>query len=199
MVYPHSESLLSERINSGLSTQITIKVNNTTVGAVQRLSINQNRDLHRWEEIGTDGIVEIHPKGAAKISLTVDRIVFDGMRLTEAFARGFINIQSQRIPFDIQVIDRTELADNRDAIVHTFNNCWFNQYNPQFRADNFIVSETAQLWCEYVTTTKNSLSAVDGGLRGISYEYDTMERATDTKGKRGRYEKSNVGNPLESF
>lgn len=197
--YPQSGSLLENRINSGLSTQITIKVNNTTVGAIQRLSITQNRDLHRWEEIGTDGIVEIHPKGAAKIDLSVDRIVFDGMRLPEAFARGFINLQSQRVPFDIHVIDSTEVKFTGDAIVHVFNNCWFRQYNPQFRSESFIISETAQLWCEYVTTTRNGVSAVIGGYRGVGYEFDTMEQATDTRGQRGRYEKSDIGNSLESI
>jgi hypothetical protein len=197
--YPQTGSLLQNRINSGLSTQITIKVNNTTVGAVQRLSITQNRDLWRHEEIGTDGVVEIHPKGAAKIDLTVERIVFDGMRLPEAFARGFINLQAQRVPFDIHIIDNAEVRYTGDAIVHVFNNCWFRQYNPQFHADSFIVSESAQIWCEYVTTTRNGVSAVIGGLRGIGYEHDTMERASDTKGFRGRYEKSNFGDPLESI
>jgi len=191
--YTPSGSLLEGRINSGLSTQITIKVNNTTVGAIQKLAITQNRDLHRWEEIGTDGIVEIHPKGAAKIDLSVDRIVFDGMRLTESFARGFINLQSQRVPFDIYIIDRTEVGHTGDAVIHVFNNCWFKQYNPQFRAESFIISETAQLWCEHVTTTRNGVSAVIGGYRGIGYEHDTMERATDTRGQKGRYEKSDFG------
>jgi len=197
--YPSSGSLIENRINSSLSTQITIKVNNTTVGAIQRLAIIQNRELHRWEEIGTDGIVEIHPKGATKIELSVDRIVFDGMRLPESFARGFINIQSQRVPFDIYIIDKTELKYSGDAIIHVFNSCWFRQYNPQFRAENFIVLETSQLWCEYITTTRNSTSAATGGYRGIGYEHDTIERATDTNGRIGRYEKLNIGNPLENI
>jgi len=191
--YPQSGSLVENRINSGLSTQITIKVDSTTVGAIQRISITQSRDLHRWEEIGTEGVVEIHPKGAAKIDLAVDRIVFDGMRLPEAFARGFINLQSQRVPFDIHIIDQSEVSRSGDAMVHVFNNCWFRQYNPQFRSDSFIVSESAQIWCEYVTTTRNGVSAVFGGLRGIAYEYDTIERATDTRGQIGRYEKLDTG------
>jgi hypothetical protein len=197
--YPTSGSLLENRINSGLSTQITIKVNSTTVGAIQRLSVTQNRELHRWEEIGTDGVVEVHPKGAAKVDLTVERIVFDGMRLPEAFARGFINLQSQRVPFDIHVIDKTEVQYTGDAIVHVFNNCWFRQYSPQFRAESFIISESAQIWCEYVTTTRNSVSAVTGGYRGVGFEYDTIERATDTKGQRGRYEKSDIGDSQASI
>jgi hypothetical protein len=193
MTYPQSGSLLQNRINSSLSTQISIKVGSTTVGAIQKLSITQNRDLWRHEEIGTEGVVEIHPKGAAKIEISVDRIVFDGMRLPEAFARGFVNLQSQRVPFDIHIIDKSEMKSSGDALVHVLNNCWFRQYNPQFRSDSFIISESAQIWCEYITTTQNGISAVYGGLRGISYEYDTIERATDSRGQIGRYEKLSTG------
>lgn len=193
MTYPQSGSLLQNRINSSLSTQISIKVGSTTVGAIQKLSITQNRDLWRHEEIGTEGVVEIHPKGAAKIEIIVDRIVFDGMRLPEAFARGFVNLQSQRVPFDIHIIDKSEMKSSGDALVHVLNNCWFRQYNPQFRSDSFIISESAQIWCEYITTTQNGISAVYGGLRGISYEYDTIERATDSRGQIGRYEKLSTG------
>jgi hypothetical protein len=193
MTYPQSGSLLQNRINSSLSTQISIKVGSTTVGAIQKLSITQNRDLWRHEEIGTEGVVEIHPKGAAKIEIIVDRIVFDGMRLPEAFARGFVNLQSQRVPFDIHIIDKSEMKSSGDALVHVLNNCWFRQYIPQFRSDSFIISESAQIWCEYITTTQNGISAVYGGLRGISYEYDTIERATDSRGQIGRYEKLSTG------
>jgi hypothetical protein len=193
MTYPQSGSLLQNRINSSLSTQISIKVGSTTVGAIQKLSITQNRELWRHEEIGTEGVVEIHPKGAAKIEIIVDRIVFDGMRLPEAFARGFVNLQSQRVPFDIHIIDKSEMKSSGDALVHVLNNCWFRQYNPQFRSDSFIISESAQIWCEYITTTQNGISAVYGGLRGISYEYDTIERATDSRGQIGRYEKLSTG------
>jgi hypothetical protein len=193
MTYPQSGSLLQNRINSSLSTQISIKVGSTTVGAIQKLSITQNRDLWRHEEIGTEGVVEIHPKGAAKIEISVDRIVFDGMRLPEAFARGFVNLQSQRVPFDIHIIDKSEMKSSGDALVHVLNNCWFRQYNPQFRSDSFIISESAQILCEYITTTQNGISAVYGGLRGISYEYDTIERATDSRGQIGRYEKLSTG------
>lgn len=142
--------------------------------------------MHTWEEIGTDGIVEIHPKGAAKISLTVNRIVFDELRLPEAFARGFINIQSQRIPFDIQIIDKSRAVTDQDALVHVFNNCWFTGYSPSFTAEKFIISESANIACEYVTSHRKALSAVLGGLRGISLEHDTIERTTDVTGRQGR-------------
>jgi hypothetical protein len=191
--FPSSGSTLSSNISSSLSAQITIKVVGTTVGAIQQLVINQNRDMHIWEEIGTSGIVEIHPKGAAKIDLQVTRVVFDDMRLPEAFARGFINLQAQRIPFDVQLIDRSNAATSADAIVHVFNNCWFKSYSPTFRAENFIVSETASIQCEYVTTHRNAASAVFGGLRGIGFDVDSVERSIDVNGQRGRLEPNRTG------
>lgn len=108
--YPPSGSIVDKGISSGLSTQIRIKVGPTTVGAIQQLTINQNREILVHEEVGTDGVVDSHPKGAAKIDLQVQRIVFDNLRLPEAFSRGFVNIHAQRYPFDIQIIDMSDPA-----------------------------------------------------------------------------------------
>ena len=190
--YPNSGSFLVPEIQSGLSTQITIKVGTTTVGAVQSLTIQQNREMHTWEEIGTDGIIEIHPKGAAKIGVQVQRLVFDGLRITEAFARGFINIQSQRIPFNIDIIDRSDSLEIGDAIVHTLNNCWFKSYSPTFRAENFLITEQSDITCEYITTMRNAISAAQGGKRGVAFDLDTIERNTDVKGIRGRLDSAGM-------
>jgi hypothetical protein len=196
MTYPSSGSVLESEISSSLSTQITVKVGSVTIGAIQQLVVNQNRDMQRWEEIGTDGVVEIHPKGAARIELQVTRIVFDDMRLPEAFARGFINLQSQRIPFDIQLMDKSSAKISTNTIVHIFNNCWFKSYSPTFRADNFIISENATIDCEYVTTNRNAVSAVYGGVRGIGYERDSVERSTDVNGNIGRLEPTSAGSVI---
>lgn len=192
MTYPTSGSLITDRINSGLSTQIVVKVGRTTVGAIQRLQIQQNREISMWEEIGTDGIVESHPKGAAKISVTVSRIVFDGLRMTEAFARGFVNLQAQRIPFDIQIMDRSSNIKDVDTIVHVLHNCWFKTYTPSYEANNFIISEEGSLTCDYITSSRNGQSIVTGGIRGITYEYDTVERSTDVNGQRGRLDSAGL-------
>ncbi len=192
MVYPSSGSILRPNVSSNLSTQITIKVDSTTVGAIQQLQVNQNREMNVWEEIGTDGIVEIHPKGAAKIDLNIQRAVFDQLHITEAFARGFVNIQAQRVPFDIQIIDRSASVDPKDSTIHTYNNCWFKTYGSTITANNYLIMENATLACEYITTTVNGLSAVHGGLRGIKYVYDSMERNTDVEGRRGRFSSAGI-------
>lgn len=190
--YPNSGSFLTPEIHSSLSTQITIKVDTTTVGAVQALTIQQSREMHTWEEIGTDGVIEIHPKGAAKISVQVQRVVFDGLRITEAFARGFVNIQAQRMPFNVEIIDRSDSVKIGDAVVHILNGCWFRNYSPTFSADNFVIKESADIACEYITTMRNALSAVQGGRRGIAFDSDTVERNTDVKGIRGRLDSAGV-------
>lgn len=219
-------------LSSGLSTQITIKVGATTVGAIQSLTVSQNRDVAMHEEIGTDGIVDSHPKNAAKVDLQVERIVFDQMRLTEAFSRGFINLQAQRISFDIQIIDTSEkflaasaisnkihdfsassqrynklfdaVGENTASyksmknaleqfvLVHILHGCWFTNYTPTFTANNFIISEKASIRAEKITSHRGGVSAVNGGLRGIDFDYDNIERNTDTFGRVGRLDPSTI-------
>jgi hypothetical protein len=186
MAYPPSGSILNSEIHSGLSTQIRIKVGNNLVGAIQSLVVNQTRNIITSEEIGTDGIVESHPMRAAVVKLTVRRIVFDNLRLPEAFGRSYINLQAERFPFNIDVIDVSDSKEDNDAIIHVFHNCWFENYSTTIEANNFIIFESAGLTCERVTTSKKSQSAVNGGKRGLFYEYDTVERSTDVKGKIGR-------------
>lgn len=188
MTYPSSGSIISPSIQSSLSTQITIKVGVTTVGAIQQLTVNQNREMNIWEEIGTSGVVEIAPKGAAKIDLSVQRAVFDQLHITEAFARGFINLQAQRIPFNIEIIDKSNAISADIILTHTCHNCWFKSYSVPYDANNFIIMENAGIVCEYITSVRGSQSAVWGGLRGIRYDFDNIERNTDAFGIRGRFD-----------
>lgn len=189
-MYPTSNSSLSPKINSGLSTSIIIKVNTTTVGAIQNLSIQQTRDMLVLDEIGTDGTIEIVPKGNARIDINVERIVFDDLTITEAFGRGFVNIQAQRFPFDIQLINTSNSSSEGDVVLVTMHGCWFSSVNPTYNVNSFIITERANLKCEYITTTRQGISAVNGGSRDIGFDFDTIERSTDTNGLRGRLDSS---------
>lgn len=185
--YPQTGSLLSSIPQAGLSTLITVKVRGTPVGAIQELRTDQSRDMNVWEEIGTDGVVEIHPKGAAKISFNVTRLVFDQLRLPEAFLRGFLNLQAQRIPFDVDIVD-TFAGDEMLAAIHTLKGCWFRRYSTPYRADNYLVSETAELTCERIISMQGTGNVANGGTRGLPVEYDTMERETDFHGRPGKFD-----------
>jgi len=186
-IYPQTGSLLSNVPHAGLSTLITAKVRGTAVGAIQELRIDQSREMYVWEEIGTDGVVEVHPRGAAKITFSVVRLVFDGLRLPEAFSRGFLNLQAQRIPFDVEIVD-TFAGDLSLATVSTLKECWFRRYSTPYRADNYIVSESAELVCSRIVSMQSAGNVANGGLRGVPVEYDTIERATDLHGRVGRFE-----------
>ena len=113
--------------------------------------------------------------------------MFDQLRLPEAFSRGFLNLQAQRFTFDIEVVD-TFAGDASLAAIHTLKGCWLRRYSTPYRADNFLVSETAELVCERIVSLQGTGNAANGGLRGIPVEHDTIERATDLHGRPGGFE-----------
>lgn len=177
--FPNTGSNINagHRTNSGLSTQIIIKVFNNPVGALQQLSVAQNRPLQRIQEIGTDGVIEIVPNSATTFELTANRIVFDQLRLPESFSREFRFINAQRVPFDIDVIDISGTDpnspdDTQNQSIMTYKNCWFTRYETPYTADNYIITETASIWCE---TAYHVQVGRDGSLRPV-------ERQTDNAG-----------------
>jgi hypothetical protein len=176
--YPQTGSTLAGSINTGLSTQILVKVDGAVIGAIQSLQISQSRTLERIKELGTDGILEIIPNKATEYTIRVTRIVFDKMRLPEAFARGFINIKAQIIPFDILIIDQNSDPDN--PVTHTLVNCWFATYSPKYDASSFIISEDADIWCEDIRTTGASYSNMNETTAALHDE----EKIIDSDGSR---------------
>lgn len=159
------------RTSTGLSTQIIIRVNSVAVGALQKLSVNQGRGLVRITEIGTDGCVEIVPKEATTFELTAERIVFDQLRLPEAFSRSFRFINAQRIPFDIEVYDTSASSmDGGNAIIMKYVNCWFTSYDTPYAADNYVITETAKIWAETGYVVDGNLPAA---LRDTDKQTDT--------------------------
>lgn len=186
--YPKTGSILDGTTRTALSTQILILVNNEPVGAVQSFAETQTRGIKRIMEIGTDGVVEAVPERAAEISLRVTRIVFDGLSITEAFSRGFRNIQAQRIPFDIVVIDQYTGTDN-DAVITTYENCWFGNISKTYNADGFVISEDADITVESIRTIRGgeavALSQGTGGGRQVPLQVDEVELLADSGARRG--------------
>ena len=183
--YPKTGSTLQSSISAGLSTQIVVKVGSDTVGALQSLEVRQNRPLTRIVELGLDGTLEIVPTQRAEVTLSVRRVVFDRLRLPEAFERGFLNIKSQRLPFDILVIDQTG-GDNELAVTHHYNHCWFQDYATPYGADNYLITETATIWAEDVSSRLGaSANAAQGGARDMKPQIEEIERDADIGNRRG--------------
>jgi hypothetical protein len=192
-MYPNSGSSLTSNITSSLTTQIRVKVDNITIGAIQSIDISQNRNMKVIEECGTEGIVEIHPAGATQVGVKIARLVFDDLSITESLGRGFINIQAQRIPFNIQIMDFGNAGKNStNVIVHTLHNCWVKSSSTPFNLNSFTIIQTADIVCEKITSMRDAMNAANGGVRSIPYSYDTIERATDLEGKSGRISSSGL-------
>lgn len=181
--YPATGSSLTSTILTGLSTQIEIQVQVSdgsfrAIGAVKELTETQTRPLFRVPEIGTDGNISIVPQRPVEYELSLTRTVFDGLSLTEAFGQGFRNIQAQRAPFNIQVIDVSAgivdaagAVDKNTTVITTYHNCWFNRTSTPVKADDYIIVQTATVWCLYISSTRAgaavALSQGAGGGRTI--------------------------------
>lgn len=201
--YPSTGSTLTSTISTGLSTQIIIQVEMSDgsvepIGAVQELTENQQRGLARIVEIGTDGVIEIVPNKATEFTISLGRVVYDGLSLPEGFGQGFRNIQSQRTPFNIQVIDVSAGVvdasgdiDKNTTVITTYHNCWFSRTSTPFKADNFIIVQTAEVWCENISTTRSAgavaLSQGAGGGRSmlLPSQTDPVSNSVDVGSRLG--------------
>ena len=187
---------------TGLSTQIAILVNGEPVGAIQSFGQTQQRSTKPITEVGTDGVIEIVPSGAAQISLSIQRMVFDGLSITEAFKRGFMNISAQRIPFDIVVVDRFSSADDADAssLITVYKNCWFTNISKTYSSQDYVVSENASVSCETVYTQRGDGTPVGGRGHdittnsGIDVDSAGIEAETDSGRLRGSLASRNIVN-----
>lgn len=209
MAYLFTNSTNSSNIATGLATQIIVEVNNQRVGAIQRLVPRQQRNIRGVAEVGTDGFIEKVPNQPTDVTLDVERIVFDRLRLPTAFARQFVNIHAQRVPFDIRVFDKSntdadeqavpgEVSGSENSIVsHVYRNCWFQNYSSTYNAGDYIISESATISCEFVRTFTGQDQPVDGGIRGITFDESggVVESLAD-RGRRGSLDSAGLNQLL---
>jgi hypothetical protein len=200
---PQSTALASviehhdKKMKAGLSTQVVIKVQGYdgqwyTVGAIQRFQVSEARNLVAVQEVGTDGVIQLHPSGAQPITIQIERCVFDYQRITVAFQRSFQHIMNQRFPFDICVLDYNPYllggavpaqaqgpygeGGTPSSFMQTrFVNCWFESMGYSYESDNYQIRENASCKAEtvYSTAPGNVQQLASSGL-------DIAESAADT-------------------
>lgn len=188
--------MMQSRTNSGLSTQILIKINKQTVGAIQSFSVTQNRQLKAIQEIGTDGQIEVVPSSATTFDLSIDRMVFDGLSLPEAFARSFKLINAQRVPFDIEVFDLKGIAptasfdvsadaqaDGTEVLV--YHNCWFKSLTTPYSAGDYTIVEKATITAETAYITKPGAPSVTRPGTSIQTDDKGIEAMVNRGNRRG--------------
>ena len=191
MVYPNTGSILTgsngngNKTSTGLSTNIIIKVGPNTVGAIQSINVDETRSIDMIYELGTDGAIDSAPKSAVKISGSCKRTRFDRMRIAEAFGRGFTHPQSQRVPFDIQIIDSWN-GDGNSQVITTLKNVWITKIGYSYSATDYVITDDMSWEAETIfTTLANGPAAGTGGERNMPIAIDSIEQATDIGGRRG--------------
>jgi len=172
--YPATGSTIDRRIRTGLSPFILVRVGGEAVGAIQSLTANEQRGVVRVQELGTDGVIELTPNAPAQVSLQVQRLVFDNLRLPPAFKRGFAHIQAQRLPFDVAVYDRTHgSCSNIGNQVIIYRNCYFESYSTTYASNNYQITENATIAAQYV---ENLLpETADSNERGLQPDMHRIE------------------------
>lgn len=190
-IYPQTGSNLfnpsTGKNNTGvaLSTQVLIKVGNTPVGAIQKLTVNENRTISMVDEVGTDGHIDSAPTKSSDIKGSCNRVRFDRIRASEAFGRDFLHVHSQRIPFDIDIFDFWS-GDGSNAIVTTITNVWIESLSYSYSSSDWIIIDDMGWVAETISSKLNGGPAATGGQRGGSIlQLNSVERLADSGAFRG--------------
>ncbi len=195
MAYPNTGSNFTtddglNRTGTSVSTNIVIQVDGNPVGAVRSLSITEQRKIKQIDEVGTDGHIDSVPMSSVDVSGTCERVRYDNIRIMPALSRGFIHLASQRIPFDIVIIDRFAGNDTDDSqnLITTIKNVWANNIKYDYKSDDFVIIDTMQWEAEYIYSKYGSGgNAVPGvaGSRNLSIITNPIEMAADRGDRRG--------------
>jgi hypothetical protein len=170
---------------TGLSTNIVIKVGGTAVGAIQSISVREQRNILMIDEVGTDGHIDSTPSKSTDISGECRRTRFDRLRVAEAFSRDFLHVHAQRIPFDIDIYDNWN-GDGSNAIITTIRNVWIQSISYQYQSENFVIIDDMAFVAETIYSTLNGSNAATGGLLGSSIlQQNPIELQSDVGARRG--------------
>lgn len=172
------------KTSTAISTNIIIKVGTQSVGAIQKLSISEQRTVQTIDEVGTDGHIDSVPNKSTDITGDCTRIRFDRLRIAEAFGRGFVHVASQRVPFDIVIMDNWN-GDNESAVITTIKNVWIEKISYSYGASDWIIVDDMSWKAETIYSTLASGNVAVGGEISLTPSKDPIEQATDIGARRG--------------
>lgn len=169
------------RTSTHLSTNINILVEGIAVGAIKKMQVSEKRNIVQVVEVGSDGSVDSAPNSATKISGSCDRTRFAGLRVAEAFMRGFVHVKSQRLPFDIEIQDNFKGADQGSLVITTIRNVWISNIDYTYNADDFVIVDGMSWEAESIDSIMGSGSPVVGPVNslGIPLIINPFEQTSD--------------------
>lgn len=179
----------ASRTATHLSTNIYLAVNGIQIGAVQTLQVNEDRSLRMIDEVGTDGHIDSAPNKSVDITGSCQRVRFDGQRIAEAFMRGFVHVHAQRIPFDIEIHDDFQGADDDSVIITTIRNVWIQRISYNYQAGDFVIVEDMNWQGEGIDSQRQSGTPVVSSVnnRGIPMAGASTLNPYETEADVGKY------------
>jgi hypothetical protein len=214
MAYPHSGSILTDAsrnvTRTGVSTEIIIQVDGNPIGAIQTISYKEDRAIHMIDEVGTDGHIDSVPQKSTDISGDCTRIRFDNLRMAAAFSRGYVHASSQRVPFDIVILD-IFAADEGDAdgfngsenvITTVIKNVWIRNLGVTYTAADFVISETMSWVGEHIYSylgQGNNVVPASSARQLSIIDNDAFERQADIGQRRGALDAAGLINVVEGI
>jgi hypothetical protein len=199
--YPQTGSTLEyasgiNKTSTAISTNILIAVRNPStggyvpVGAIQKMNIDEKREVKTIDEVGTDGHIDSVPTKSTDITGTCERIRFDKLRIAEAFDRSFMHVSSQVYPFDIIIYDKQKYNVN-SQVSTVIKNVWINNISYVYDAQNWIITDHMGWVAETIYSTVNGGPAAVGGELNLQpfgiNDPNWIERQADSgaMGRRG--------------
>lgn len=164
-----TDSQGNNQTKTHLSTNIIIKVDGNVISTVQDIDYEERADIKKVPEVGTDGFVDIVRNSNVNVSGTCSRIRWGGMRIAEAFSRGFLHVGSQRIGFDIEFQDIFISNDATNAIITTLSNCWISSISTAYAAGEFVITDKMNFEARGISSVLNSGNVVQAVANGRQF------------------------------
>jgi hypothetical protein len=137
IVKPKTPSKITVKVTPAKTiTTIKIMVKDEVVGVVQSLSISETRNIKSV----IDPEVDVH------IKATASRVRFDRQRVAEAFSRGFVHREAQKIPFDIEVSDGIHKT--------VLKNVWITVLGTTWSTAGWVIADQIELEAESIFSEK---------------------------------------------
>ena len=156
------------------STNIEIYSNNMRLGFVQSFTPQEQRQIVKVKELGTEGVVQSVPgnTNGGTISLsrlaifnanlynslgltptgqfsTVDRQVYNSASTynssTNTLGNPFKTLKEQRVPLELQAKTKQPDDQNTTYYVETYVDCWLTQYSKSIATQTITVTESATI------------------------------------------------------
>lgn len=200
MPAPNTGSVLEaegglNRTATAVSTNIILEVDGDAIGAVQTLSVREQRSIVMIDEVGSDGHVDSVPNKSTDITGSCRRTRFDNQRIATAFGRPYIHVAAQRIPFDIVIKDIFSGTDS--ILTTTIKNVWMEQVDYEYKSDDFVIVENMSWKAETIfSQLTGGSNAVPLGVKNFR-QVNPIERAADRGRRRGALDGAGLLNAIQ--